>query len=108
MGVTGASRKLRLSPIEERSSEQIARASYRPKLLLLFFAFFLQHSRRRHRVIIIKPQQPDALRRAPGFANFIRVHTNDFAVVRNDHDVGFFGDLQRADHRCRCDPSSSC
>src|SRR5436853_4339317 len=62
-------------------------------LLLLFLVFFLQDRGGRDGIIRFQPQQANALRRTARFANFVRMHANHFAVVRDDHHVRFFRHL---------------
>src|SRR5258708_30064227 len=59
------------------------------QLLLFFFVFFPEDGGGGDGVVGIEPQQAHALRGAASLANFIRVHANHFAVVGDDHHVGF-------------------
>src|SRR4029453_14604497 len=68
------------------------------KLLLLFVVFFLEDGGRGDGIVVVEAQEPDALRGAAGFADFVGVNADDLAVFRDDHDVGFFGDLQCGYH----------
>src|ERR1700674_565575 len=66
-------------------------------LFLLFLVFFLQDRGGGDGIVFVEPQQTHALRRAAGLADFVRVNADHFAVVRDDHHVRFFGNLQRGD-----------
>src|SRR5947209_12276626 len=46
-------------------------------------------------IIRFQAQQAHALRGAAGFANFVRVHADDFSVMGDDHDVGLFRSEER-------------
>jgi len=41
-------------------------------------------------------QQANALRAAAGFADSARIHADDFAILADQHDFGFFRDLSDA------------
>src|SRR5260221_8015153 len=67
------------------------------RLLLCFLVFFLEDGGGGYGVVAIEAQQADALGGAAGFADFVGVDADDFAVFGDDHDVGFFGDLESGD-----------
>ena len=63
------------------------------RLLLFFFLLFLDDRGGGYGIVIIEAEEANTLRGAAGFANFIGVDADDFAVFGDDHDVGLFGDL---------------
>src|SRR5579862_4762908 len=67
-------------------------------LLLFFFVFLLQNRRCGYGIIIVQAQQAHALCGPARLADLIGVHADHLPVVRNDHHVGFFRDLQRCNN----------
>src|SRR5690348_8390561 len=91
-------RRLRREAEERRRATKSQSGVCRVSLLLLV-VLFLKDGGGGHGVVVIEAEQANALRGAAGFANFVGMHAYDFAVVRDDHDVGLFGDLQGGDDR---------
>src|SRR5690348_1235675 len=63
------------------------------------FLFFEDRGSSSDAVAFIEPQQANALRRAARLANLARVDADHFALVRDDHYVGFFAHLDGGDDR---------
>src|SRR5208283_1376736 len=67
---------------------------------LLFFLFLLlKNGSCGYGIIVVETEQANSLRGATGFADLVGVNADDLALLGDDHDVGFFGNLQGGNDR---------